>query len=175
MNISILPILFAILWPVKSHDLIAQNLGTNNFGGYHTGIDILVPLNTPVFAICDGTVVLNHTDYNYDTGFENYWNSFLIVEHKCNNEKIYGYYGHISSNFQKLDRVKSGSLIGYVIMAKSIKDKVTPEGIDRPSNTHLHFGLNKSFLTNQWGYVPSLAAVYKLGWINPITYLNISD
>ncbi len=168
---NLLPILFAILWPVKSHDLIAQTLGTRNFGGYHTGIDILVPENTPIFAICDGTVVTNNTN-SYSTAFDNYWNSFVIIEHDCNDDIIFGYYGHITSDIPKLRKVKRGQLLGYVVMAKSILDKSTQLGIDRPSNIHLHFGLNKSYLRKQWGYAPSLTAVIEAGWINPLTYLN---
>ena len=167
----ILPIIFAILWPVQSHDQIAQTLGTRNFGGYHTGIDILVPINTPVFAICNGTVALNNTG-SYATAFENYWNSFVIIKHDCDEDIIFGYYGHIKSDMSVGRKVKSGQVIGYVVMAKSITDKSTQLGIDRPTNIHLHFGLNKSFLKNQWGYAPTLASVMAAGWINPIPYLN---
>ncbi len=167
----LLPIIFAVLWPVQSYDLIAQRLGTQNFGGYHAGIDILVPLNTPVFAICDGAVALNNTN-SYSTAFNNYWNSFVIIEHNCGGDIVFGYYGHISSNLTKGRKVRSGELIGYVVMAKSILDKHTQFGTDRPSNIHLHFGLNKTFVRNQWGYAPSLAALMAAGWINPIPYLN---
>lgn len=168
---KLLPIIFAILWPVQSHELISQNLGTRNFGGFHTGIDILVSLNTPVFAICDGTVALNNTN-SYSTAFDNYWNSFVIIEHNCNGDIVFGYYGHIASHVIKLNKVKAGQLLGYVVMAKSITDKDSQFGVDRPSNIHLHFGLNKKFVVSRWGYAPSLVALMESGWINPITYLN---
>lgn len=179
MNLSILPLTLMlvaklVIWPVVPNKLIAQQLGTRNFGGYHTGIDILVPLHTPVFAICDGKVVVNNTG-SYPTAFANYWNSFVIIEHRCGKDTIFGYYGHVTSNISVRSEVKSGQVLGYVVMAKSITDKTTQAGIDRPTNIHLHFGLNKRFVTNQLGYEPSMAAVIDAGWINPITYLNKDD
>ena len=172
---KLIPILFAILWPVKSHDLIPQTFGIASFGGYHTGIDILVPVNTPVFAVCKGTVVLNNTDFPFTTAFAAYWNSFVIIEHDCNGNKVFGYYGHISANVGVSAKVKSGQVIGYVVLAKSITDKVTPVGVDRPSNTHLHFSMNKKLLTSRWGYEFTEQSLIKAGWLDPMLYLNMSN
>lgn len=171
---KLLPIIFAILWPIKSHDLVAQKLGTRNFGGYHTGIDILVPLNTPVFAICNGTVVLNNTG-SYSTAFANYWNSFVIIKHDCGRGPIYAYYGHVTSAIRETRKVKTGQVLGYVVMAKSIKDKSSKHGIDLPSNVHLHFSLNKSLVWREWGYARSMARLRAVGWIDPIPYLNMDN
>jgi hypothetical protein len=45
----------------------------------HTGIDIAVPAGTPVYSIVDGKV---HKD-NETWDENNYWDSFLIIEHEC--------------------------------------------------------------------------------------------
>ncbi|MDP2901537.1 MAG: M23 family metallopeptidase [Methylovulum sp.] len=153
------------VWPLTSHSNIPFGVGSYNFGSYHTGIDIMTTLNTPVYAMCKGTVMLNKTNNPYSTAYDNYWNSFLIIKHDCNGDIIYGYYGHLSSTLATNSSVSANQVIGSIRMAK------TTTGADYPGNNHLHFGLNKSYLSSGWGYASSLSAVTSLGWVNPKTYL----
>ena len=159
------------VWPLTSHSNIPYGVGSYNFGKYHTGIDIMSPLNTTVYAMCKGTVAQNFTKNTWGTGYLNYWNSFLIIKHDCNGDIIYGYYGHVSSTLTVNSPVSANQPIGTIKMAKSENDTTSINGIDNPGNTHLHFGLNRSYLSTGWGYASSLSAVTSLGWINPKTYL----
>ena len=168
----------AKVWPAQTPAVITQSFGS--FGGYgfkayHTGIDIALPLNADVFAICDGRIFLNKTTNTYPTAFENYYNSFVIIKHNCNGDEVYGYYGHVYSRFREGWKVSAGQLFANVIMSKAITDTVSATGIDQPGNNHLHFGLARTYIRNQWGYAPSIRQVMLLGWINPITYLNTAD
>ncbi len=168
----------AKVWPAKTPLVITQSFGsfgTYGFQSYHTGIDIALPVNANVFAICDGVVFLNKTTNTYPTAFQNYFNSFVIIKHNCDGDQIFGYYGHVYSRFHEGWKVSAGQLFANVIMSKAATDTQSATGVDQPDNTHLHFGLARSYIRNQWGYAPSRREMMRLGWINPITYLNNSD
>lgn len=112
------------------------SFGTTNCAGsgYHLGVDIMASASSPVQSMCDGTVKFNNTSYS------TIWNSLVIVEHNCGGayQKLYGYYGHISSSINAGTTVLAGDVLG------SLKD----DG----GNSHLHMGLSYSYTTSNWGY-----------------------
>jgi murein DD-endopeptidase MepM/ murein hydrolase activator NlpD len=116
------PILSAggpLLWPIP-HATITQGFGPTpyffeaayaGFPHFHTGIDLAVPLGTPVFAAADGVVVLARpmTDTAGDlVGYGNY----VIVQHATGLKTLYGHLLAIGA--KEGDLVKRGQLIGLV-------------------------------------------------------------
>lgn len=144
-------------------------------GAYvHTGMDIMKTVTSNVYSVCDGKVKLNWTKTEkmprkYPTPFDQYFNAFLIIEHNCEGEKIFGYYGHIHSDLSKNTTVYAGDILGHIRKAydhSSIRD---------PDNDHLHFGLNSKYLRRGWGIAPSDTSCKKLqrkGWKDPMLYFD---
>ena len=108
-----------LLWPIPNA-VISQGFGPTSFlfeagyAGYahfHTGIDLAVPLGTPVFAAADGVVVQagSMTDASGDlVGYGNY----VIVEHA---DGLRTLYAHLMTwAVEPQQTVKRGQLIGLV-------------------------------------------------------------
>ena len=75
---------------------------------FHSGIDIGVPMNTPVRAIFDGTVTKSGTTNmgGYGVG--------IFVEHSINGTTLNSEYGHLSKWIvEPGQKVKQGQIIGY--------------------------------------------------------------
>lgn len=72
----------------------------------HNGIDIAVPLATPILAIADGKVVEARNASGYG--------KFVVIEHLINGKTVTSEYGHI---YQWLvcqgQQVKQGQIIAY--------------------------------------------------------------
>jgi murein DD-endopeptidase MepM/ murein hydrolase activator NlpD len=108
-----------LLWPIPNA-VISQGFGPTSFvfeagyAGYphfHTGIDLAVPLGTPIFAAADGVVVQAGpmTDTRGDlVGYGNY----VIVEHAGGLQTLYAHL--MSWVVQRKQTVKRGQLIGLV-------------------------------------------------------------
>jgi murein DD-endopeptidase MepM/ murein hydrolase activator NlpD len=108
-----------LLWPIPNA-IVSQGFGPTSFvfeagyAGYphfHTGIDLAVPLGTPVFAAADGVVVQAGpmTDSSGDlVGYGNY----VIVEHAGGLQTLYAHL--MSWVVQRKQTVKRGQLIGLV-------------------------------------------------------------
>ena len=93
------------IWPCKGE--IVGEYGEQRTTHIHNGIDIKVPVGTPVKAIADGTVVVVGPSEGYG-----YW---VGINHGLvNGTKVSSEYGHLSkwivNNGQK---VKQGQIIGY--------------------------------------------------------------
>ena len=101
---------------------------------FHDGIDINAQMNTPVYAVADGTIVKAEW-YN---GYGNY----IEINHGDN---LHSFYGHLSSfNCKKGDVIKQGYNIA--------KSGSTGVG----TAAHLHFGVHKNNLpVNPLDYLPS--------------------
>jgi len=142
------------IWPLPNHHSIVTSHCQQNSYGVHNGIDIAgqKDLNLPVKAICDGTVIYNHTDRN------DIWNAFLIVKHNCDGHTVYGYYGHLNPN-NISNTVKKNQTIA------TLRNWVTPNGYD---NTHLHFSASSSLQTNHWGYRECGTGSF----VDPLTYFS---
>ena len=74
---------------------------------WHNGIDIAVPVGTPVKAIADGTVVVAGAAEGYG-----YW---VGIQHgEVNGVRVSSEYGHLSSwQVNSGQKVKKGQLIAY--------------------------------------------------------------
>ena len=108
-----------LLWPIPNA-VVSQEFGPSaflfeaayaGFAHFHTGIDLAVPLGTPVFAAADGVVLLAGpmTDQNGDlVGYGNY----VILQHGNGLRTLYA---HLMIWAVKPgDSVKRGQLIGLV-------------------------------------------------------------
>ena len=166
----ILPVTSPLTTLTKTFDFCAAAT-IDNKSVTHEGVDYRASLGNPVYSICGGTVKLNNTARNYGNLYDNYWNSFLIVEHSCDStptDAVYGYYGHLTSNLANGTTVKKGDVIGY------IRESYGANDVRTPTNDHLHFGLNTRYLSDNWGYSAgnlSCDAIKTNGWLNPETYL----
>ena len=83
----------------------APKVGASKF---HSGIDIGVPMNTPVRAIFDGTVTKSGTTNmgGYGVG--------VFLEHSVNGTTLNSEYGHLSKwVVEPGQKVKQGQIIGY--------------------------------------------------------------
>ena len=144
--------------------------------GEHKGIDIMAPVNTSIYPVCDGIVVLNNTHTEnikkYKTPYDRYFNSFLIIKHNCSGQILYGYYGHLKSNLNKDSevKVKDNTPIGFIREAYSWPD------IRNPNQDHLHLGINiEKYESKNWGIAPSgisCANLEKMGWRDLIDYFG---
>jgi murein DD-endopeptidase MepM/ murein hydrolase activator NlpD len=88
---------------------------------FHNGIDLGVPVGTPVYAAKDGTVI--------ETGYSKVYGNYIVLDHAGNYQTVYG---HLSKILVTLhEKVQSG-----VIIAKS--------GMTgRCTGPHLHFEIRR--------------------------------
>lgn len=108
-----------LLWPIPNAT-ITQGFGPTpfrfeaayaGFAHFHTGIDLAVPLGTPVFAAADGVVVAAQAMQDANGTLVGYGN-YVIIQHATGLETLYG---HLLSSIVKTgDLVTRGQLIGLV-------------------------------------------------------------
>jgi murein DD-endopeptidase MepM/ murein hydrolase activator NlpD len=108
-----------LLWPIP-HATVSQGFGPTTyafeaayagFAHFHTGIDLSVPLGTPVFAAADGVVVLARAMTDASGALVGYGN-YVIIQHDAGLKTLYGHLLTIGVN--EGDQVKRGQLIGLV-------------------------------------------------------------
>jgi murein DD-endopeptidase MepM/ murein hydrolase activator NlpD len=106
-------------WPIP-HAAVSQGFGPTpyvfeaayaGFSHFHTGIDLAVPLGTPVFAAADGVVVLARPMTDTAGALVGYGN-YVIIQHDAGLKTLYGHLLVIS--VKEGDVVKRGQLIGLV-------------------------------------------------------------
>jgi murein DD-endopeptidase MepM/ murein hydrolase activator NlpD len=108
-----------LLWPIP-HATITQGFGPTayvfeasyaGFPHFHTGIDLAVPLGTPVFAAADGVVVLARP--MEDTGglLVGYGN-YIVIQHDAGLKTLYGHL--LTIGVKEGDIVHRGQLVGLV-------------------------------------------------------------
>jgi hypothetical protein len=125
---------------------------------HHNGVDIKIPVGTPVIAISDGTVV------RADNSDKNGYGNFIIIEHLDDSlfgedSKFYSAYAHLSKmNVDVGDEVKKGSEIG---LSGGKKGAV---GAGNSTGPHLHFELRKIKNAKNW----------QTDWHNPQPRLKIA-
>lgn len=165
-NESVLPIkrpgVFG--WPVQmakdggvGH--ITQHFGQKSYlyrGKPHNGLDIGVPLGTPVFAAADGVVLaVDNNDINRWRKYQ--YGKYVLIKHSSGFATLYG---HLSLQTAYVGQVvKRGDLVGY-----SGKTGYA-------TGPHLHFGLYwaPSLLMKS---IPPAAGLVPVGVvINPEDYL----
>jgi murein DD-endopeptidase MepM/ murein hydrolase activator NlpD len=108
-----------LLMPIP-HATITQGFGPTpyafeaayaGFPHFHTGVDLAVPLGTPVFAAADGVVVLARPMTDASGNLVGYGN-YVIVQHDAGLKTLYGHL--LMIGVKEGDVVKRGQLIGLV-------------------------------------------------------------
>jgi murein DD-endopeptidase MepM/ murein hydrolase activator NlpD len=108
-----------LLMPIP-HATITQGFGPTpyvfeaayaGFPHFHTGVDLAVPLGTPVFAAADGVVVLARPMTDASGNLVGYGN-YVIVQHDTGLKTLYGHL--LLIGVKEGDLVKRGQLIGLV-------------------------------------------------------------
>ena len=151
-------------WPVKTRDLggvgiLTQHFGERSYlykGKPHNGLDIGIPVGTPVYAAEDGKVMA--VDDNDRSRFKKYqYGEYVLIGHPNNLATLYA---HLESAIvRKGDQVKRGDLIGY------------SGNSGYSTGPHVHFGVYwaSSILMKS---IPPAAGLVPVGVIlNPEDYL----
>jgi murein DD-endopeptidase MepM/ murein hydrolase activator NlpD len=108
-----------LLWPIP-HATITQGFGPTpyvfeasyaGFPHFHTGIDLAVPLGTPVFAAADGVVVLARPMADSSGSLVGYGN-YVIIQHDAGLKTLYGHL--LTIGVKEGDIVHRGQLVGLV-------------------------------------------------------------
>jgi murein DD-endopeptidase MepM/ murein hydrolase activator NlpD len=108
-----------LLWPIP-HATITQGFGPTayafeaayaGFPHFHTGVDLAVPLGTPVFAAADGVVVLARPMTDASGALVGYGN-YVVIQHDAGLKTLYGHL--LAIGVKEGDVVKRGQLIGLV-------------------------------------------------------------
>jgi murein DD-endopeptidase MepM/ murein hydrolase activator NlpD len=106
-------------WPIPNA-AVSQGFGPTpyvfeaayaGFSHFHTGIDLAVPLGTPVFAAADGVVVLARSMTDTAGALVGYGN-YVIIQHDAGLKTLYGHL--LVIGVKEGDVVKRGQLIGLV-------------------------------------------------------------
>ncbi|HVS07006.1 MAG TPA: M23 family metallopeptidase [Candidatus Dormibacteraeota bacterium] len=108
-----------LLWPIP-HATITQGFGPTpyvfeasyaGFPHFHTGIDLAVPLGTPVFAAADGVVMLARPMAD-STGTLVGYGNYVIIQHDAGLKTLYGHL--LTIGVKEGDLVHRGQLVGLV-------------------------------------------------------------
>jgi murein DD-endopeptidase MepM/ murein hydrolase activator NlpD len=108
-----------LLVPIP-HATITQGFGPTSFtfeaayagfAHFHTGIDLAVPLGTPVFAAADGVVVLAGSMTDASGALVGYGN-YIVIQHDAGLKTLYGHL--LAIGVKEGQVVKRGQLIGLV-------------------------------------------------------------
>jgi len=108
-----------LLWPIP-RATITQGFGPTpyvfeaSYAGcpqFHTGIDLAVPLGTPVFAAADGVVALARPMADSGGQLVGYGN-YVIIQHDAGLKTLYGHL--LTIGVKEGDMVHRGQLIGLV-------------------------------------------------------------
>jgi len=108
-----------LLWPIP-HATISQGFGPTpyvfeasyaGFPHFHTGIDLAVPLGTPVFAAADGVVMLARPMADSGGLLVGYGN-YVIIQHDAGLKTLYGHL--LTIGVKEGDVVHRGQLVGLV-------------------------------------------------------------
>lgn len=100
-------------WLENRKKLFAETYLKETGAWIHLGIDINIPVGTPVLAVLDGKVYKIGSDYPEKGG----WGCFVILEHKIDGVVFYSIYGHLASDDLLTNigaEIKCGQRIGKV-------------------------------------------------------------
>ena len=127
------------------------------FTGFHTGVDVEytdATSDVPVFAVCDGDIVLARWVSGYG--------GTVVLKCQINNTDYFVLYGHLrTSSITKNIKVLKGSQIAVLGKGKTLETDFERE--------HLHFSVHKNSLDLR-GYVQKQSELN--GWIDPILCPN---
>ncbi|MBI3046189.1 MAG: peptidoglycan DD-metalloendopeptidase family protein [Candidatus Harrisonbacteria bacterium] len=99
-------------WLENREKLLAETYLKETKSWIHLGIDINVPVGTPVLATANGVVHLVDSDFPEKGG----WGNFVIIEHQIAEVKFYSIYGHLASTalVNEDKTVLAGEAVGKV-------------------------------------------------------------
>jgi murein DD-endopeptidase MepM/ murein hydrolase activator NlpD len=100
----------SFVWPVQGPITTSYHeIGPYWSRGWHPGVDLGVPVGTPIVAAGDGVVIEAEAD-GYNSGYGHY----VKIDH---GDGVYSLYGHMSTVSASVgDKVTSGTVIGRVGM-----------------------------------------------------------
>ena len=125
-------------WIMPCNGKIVGQYGEQRKTHVHNGIDIAVPIGTPIKAIKEGKVVAARNASGYG--------KFVVIEHNINGKIITSEYGHISSwTVEPGQIVKQGQIIAYS----------GNEGYSQGPHCHLTIRIGKyqGRAVNPWDYI----------------------
>lgn len=108
-----------LIWPIP-HATISQRFGPTSlvfeaaYAGYphfHTGIDLSVPLGTPVFAAADGVVTLARPLTDVSGALVGYGN-YVVIQHDAGLKTLYAHL--LTIGVKEGEIVHRGQLVGLV-------------------------------------------------------------
>ena len=138
--------------------LVEYDLDAPEYSGIHTGVDLKLPIGTPIGAIAGGRVVSVSQD--------NELGLHVVIEHHIDDKVFYSIYGHFG--FAKVkagDDVTAGQFIGTVGMTGAT------------TGPHLHLQVDPG-IPGETSHTPYVAAqgtprgTAEQFTINPITFIQ---
>ena len=119
-------IIKSMSWPIRTGWFGGGFNRGSKRGRRHTGVDLVAPAGTPVYAVLDGIVEVVS---NGGAGFSGY-GKVIVINH---NGKLWSLYSHNSKNLVKVgQRVKKGEKIALVGRT------------GRATTNHVHFEVRNS-------------------------------
>ncbi len=152
-----IPIITAKLF-YSTRYFASYSVDADEFTGMHSGVDLKLPIGTPIGAIGNG--IVRYAANDGALGLH------VIIEHKLiSGEKVFSIYGHFSTIAVKEgDQVDAGQTIGTVGMTGNTTAPHLHLQVDRETGTDPHV---------PWSplYAPTKAQAAKWS-INPITFIQ---
>ena len=147
---------FNFFWPTGSATAsdVDSPYGPRNSGGYdfHRGIDLKMPIGTPIYAIEDGVVAHVETKSEEDCNGVSYTEYWVAVRHGSCPPYVYSYYMHLSEvEVSEGDTVTKGD--------PSSGNHIAESGQSASCNAHLHLevrsgGMSKALCRNPLEFLP---------------------
>lgn len=139
-------------WPVKFKKVTA-NWPRYSDGKYHSGIDLGVPQDSPVYSTCDGVV----DTVRYLT---NSYGRHIIIRAEVNGEVVYMYYCHMNNlDVKEGQIVKAGQLIG---LSGQTGNATGPHLHYEVRNANKTYGNIDNPTMNPKNYLPGTEYTFKL-------------
>lgn len=138
-------------WPTTVQTIRNDWPKYSSSGDYHSGTDFGVPVGTPVYSTCDGTV---ETIKSLTTSFGKH----IKIKAVVNGETVYMRYCHLSDfAVSEGDTVKSGQVIGY---SGSTGKSTGPHLHYEVRNEQDHYGDVSNPTLNPRDYLPGSSYKY---------------
>ena len=139
-------------WPTPFRKVTA-NWPRYSDGKYHSGIDLGVPQNSPVYSICDG--VVDTVRY-----LANSYGRHIIIRAVVNGETVYMYYCHMNRlDVKEGQIVKAGQQIG---LSGQTGNATGPHLHYEVRNANKHYGNISNPTLNPKNYLPGTGYAFKV-------------
>lgn len=143
-------------WPVEG-ELSYKGFGEyfqDRFSGYHVGVDLEAPADTPVYAITDGEVTYS--------GWVSGYGGVMVVKHELHGRVVSAIYGHLDE-----DSMRSiGETVGEGEQIAILGEGGTETDGERE---HLHLAMYEGEEIRLEGYETESDSIDALSaWLNPV-------